>query len=675
MLSETEKASICRAKVLFSLPGSEDTFEAIVDSGSEANVLSMDFVTEGNLSRYLRPAYVELFPIGDKMLPSNFQISLPIKFANNPDFHMVDFMVLNIPSKPLLGQPWLRENDLCIDMGFTCSGIHQISTSNKSQLPYFSTPLVVESLPEPEAISLAVQFSRYSVPYVSATIADNNQPEELLVDTGAMVNILSAEKYKQLNTHGDIELSPSDFRTLKGAGTSIKVLGQTTLQLNFLAFPMKGGDSHDDAGKTVQISETFVVAEDPGDDFTLGLNFIATRSWLLDPLAAVLIMPDGYGLKLSYPRDKNLQEKEVHFDDRQNAVKVHLTSLQFLSTLSGHRGLDNLAKECSAVVKYYKDLIQNPTQTTLDLSGFIKQPQYGVEAYHKKIAYQWVYDHPKYLIHQLGPNLKNKGAALDHSHINFRDGPLLRTIKGYRRSDEDHLIKDGLNVTRNLLFPIKKPNKAPSASEDASLHECLDTIPTPQGTATPQHEEHQADAIDTQRNLQTNSKLVVASTTELQMPANEKECSIETVQPTEMDIANPTPNMDDKSQILFLKQMHTNCTQQQLNGIPPHQKARDDDATCTPRDAPIPTPPLPNPAMVAEPITELPLKDYFQHQIELEKCCPGSIKQALTLQHDDTMLQPSPGTSSSLDENPRATHTTTTQPFLAIRPRGRAGQL
>ena len=132
------------------------------------------------------------------MLPSSFQISLPLKFPGEEEHHLVEFNVLNIPSKPVLGQPWLRKRDLCIDLGFSTPGRHCVRTSKESNLPFFSTPLLVESLTEPGqdpgkdpgSVSLAKPFSRYSVPYLRAKVAGLEGSEDMLLDTGAMVNIM-----------------------------------------------------------------------------------------------------------------------------------------------------------------------------------------------------------------------------------------------------------------------------------------------------------------------------------------------------------------------------------------------------------------------------------------------------------------------------------------------------
>ena len=662
MLSETEAASICRAKVLFTLPGTDDTFQAVVDSGSEANILSMDFVTESNLSRYLRPVYVELFPIGDKMLPSNFQISLPIKFVDNSEFHIVDFTVLNTPSKPLLGQPWLRENDLCIDIGFTSPGVYSVHTSKESKLPYFSTPLIVESLPKPSAVSMAVQFSRYSVPYLAATIGDNKLPEELLLDTGAMVNILSTEKYEQLSAQGDIELQPSKFRTLKGAGTSIKVLGQVTLKLNFIASPVRVPNTGDEVNKTVQTTETFVVAEDPGDDFTLGLNFIASRSWLLDPLAAVLLMPDGYGIELSYPRDRNVMQRQVQFDHRQSAVKIHLATLQNISTLSA-QGLGDLASECSAVANHYNSIIQNPTLTMLDLAQFIEQPQFGVEAYHKKMVYQWIYDHPKHLMYHLGTELSKNNAPMDYPKRDLRDGPLLRSVTGNRKSDQAHLLKDALSVTRDLLFPFKRLVKVQTAPVSETLPPTGENELTIKSTNPPRTEEAQTLLSNTPRDVQTPTKGTVTLAPELHTIAEEKEPDLTPLQLAGDKIVDIIPDTENDPQILALKQPHTNCLPQPQTQDFPQPETVEDKPPC----ASIPTFPLPTPECKEE-TTQLPLRDFFHQQIELEKHSPGSIKQHPSLLSIDTMEQPLPGSSKSTYTNPSSTPTNPILPFLVTRP-------
>ena len=663
-----------RAKVCFSLPDSEATFCAIVDSGSEANVVSMDFVTESNLSRYLRPQYNELFPIGDKMLPSNFEISLPIKFLGQEEFQIVDFLVLNLASEPVLGQPWLRERDLCVDIGFSSPDTRCVRTSKASPLDYFSTPIFLQSYSSPLATSLATQSSRYSVPFVTARIA--GQQEELLLDTGAMVNILSEKKYNQIKAHNSLKLKPSRFGKLKGAGTWIPVLGQVTLDLEFTTSWMGYPTRNRPLEGSLKLSEIFLVAKDPGDDFTLGLNFFVKRCWLLDSYAAALVMLNGNAIRLHYPRDKNLTRKQVDHHVRKQAVKVHLASLGRVSTLVQCAGLRNLAQQCMLVAKHYEDLMANTPQSTIDLEVLLQQPQFGAEAYHRKMVYKWLYDHPGDTISHMWPNPSQVGHTPHYPDLNFDDDLTIRIAQGSRSSDDDHQIAEGLKATRNLLFPKSRvirinmdsppPLNHPPLEEpgqDLSL-QSLSSLTSQQNalqerrvlTSVPEEPEHE------------ESGSLILKHEGGEEPSSTCSHRPESDPPLDHRIETHTPPLDSNNDphTLALKQPHTGCTNgsSKSKSAPPDVPATiqlGDEHDDQPHHTQAPLPPY-VPSLVTDP----PLREFFDQQMAINHPVPKAIEQPMPLEAQVVATLPSPSTSQQYVST--GPPNCDVEPFLANRP-------
>ena len=119
-----------RAYVEFTLPKQRVPLRAVIDTGAEANVLGMNHLSEGNLEKYLRPYYAELHPIGEKLISSSFKVNIPVKFATDSNSYLVDFIVLEHTQHIILGQPWLRNMELCLDMGYSKPGVNSLKTSS-----------------------------------------------------------------------------------------------------------------------------------------------------------------------------------------------------------------------------------------------------------------------------------------------------------------------------------------------------------------------------------------------------------------------------------------------------------------------------------------------------------------------------------------------------------------
>ena len=383
MLSVDPNQIVTRAYASFTIPGARLPYQAIIDTGSEANVLGLNFVTESNLARYLRPYYAELFPLGDKLIPCSFKLMLPINFLGNSETHMVDFIVLNNSEHIILGQPWLRSMELCLDLGYTTPGVNVVKTSPNSKLGKFSTPLRLETIQSNDVSRMSRTFTRFSVPFMQVGIPGTQSSHSVLVDTGAMVNIISLKKFKQISSLMDLQMDHSEHKSLTGAGSSIPVLGKINLNLSIHLHPRPSSKTRGLQPYTMEISDSFLVAEDPGEDLTLGFGFFERQPWLLDFPGAAIYCNRDYFLPISYPRDYNVPTSVTHRET--SPIKTYLASLYQSSHLAQVTGLEQFAHECLAVYNFYTENDTRPCPP-LDYTVLLIKPQHGADGYAARVA-------------------------------------------------------------------------------------------------------------------------------------------------------------------------------------------------------------------------------------------------------------------------------------------------
>ena len=187
-----------RAFVVFKIPKNKQNFKAVIDTGAEANVIGMNHLSEGNLLSYMRPYFAELHPIGKSSISCSFKINIPINFHNDPKNYMIDFIVLNSTQHIILGQPWLRDMQLCIDLGYSVKGVNSLQTSRGSKLERFYTDLQLETDNYADGYAISRTNTRFSVPFIKVRFHKDIPTVEAILDTGAMVNIISYKKFKEI---------------------------------------------------------------------------------------------------------------------------------------------------------------------------------------------------------------------------------------------------------------------------------------------------------------------------------------------------------------------------------------------------------------------------------------------------------------------------------------------
>ena len=458
--------------MIFKIPENERKFKAVIDTGAEANVIGMNHLSEGNLLSYMRPYFAELHPIGKSSISCSFKINIPINFHNNPKNYMIDFIVLNSTQHIILGQPWLRDMQLCIDLGYSVKGVNSLQTSRGSKLERFYTDLQLETDNYADGYAISRTHTRFSVPFIKVQFHKDIPPVEAILDTGAMVNIISYKKFKEIAPILGLVLSKSIHQVLTGAGEDIKVVGEVDLKISLCtnrnAIPRPGVSTVKD--KTTR--GRFIVAEHPGESLTIGFNFIWSRSWLVDLAAKAIQIKDGYHIPMTYPRDMNVSLLPTYYD-RVHAAKLYLATLQNAQELRNIPNFEEFSDECAAVARHYNDIFMDRTSHPVVL---LASPQYGADGYELRTVNRWRYDHPsqhmKFVLSRNTQSLMNGEilpvCAANHSEMSTTDDPVIRVMRrqeNLRKSNQLQLWID--NLSKLQVSPVHITTHNPETSKPA----------------------------------------------------------------------------------------------------------------------------------------------------------------------------------------------------------------
>ena len=506
MLAPDSHARPTRAYVSFRLPGIHQIYRAVIDTGSEANVVGMKFIEEANLARYMRPYYSELFPIGGNLIPCSFKLSIPIRFRDDPTSYLVDFLVLNDCPHIILGQPWLRSMELCMDLGFSDPLKFVLKSSSESKLPQrFVTDIELESQELADAHSVSRTFTRYSVPFIDLLFHKSLPLESALLDSGAMVNIISLHKFHQIAPLMKQQLLPSSHKTLTGAGSEVSVVGEADLQIIIQLYVTNPSTSDAACSKELTLTERFLVTEDPGEPITLGLPFLANKPWLVDLVSRAIYTKNGYHLKLRYPRDVNTHGPLKQLD-RTDSFKTYLTSLNHTAQLRDITPLTQLADECTAVSAYYTKLlphmIQNPMLILFD-------PQHGAQGYELRMAQRWLRDHPSlatdyfgcHHTHKLFAKSQPQTCAANHSPILVLDDNYYRVTEGYRKGTQ---YDDKLRLWMSLISALQRPFATTIRRSKAHSELPSPDINTPETSSNPSLQHQSLNSQQHRANVMNN---------------------------------------------------------------------------------------------------------------------------------------------------------------------------
>jgi hypothetical protein len=138
---------------------------AIIDSGSEMSTISMNLIKGTDVQNQLLPNYAELEVFGDKIITSNYQVSLFIKCEEMPK--EMELTCLIQPSgEPMLilGQNFLRMHNLNIDLQNTQLSQYTLRTSANAPKCEFKSPLYAVFKEQSRSHMCRGDFQRFSVP-------------------------------------------------------------------------------------------------------------------------------------------------------------------------------------------------------------------------------------------------------------------------------------------------------------------------------------------------------------------------------------------------------------------------------------------------------------------------------------------------------------------------------